>query len=277
MKSSSSSSEVAPAALIREVARGASIWQRWPALVYLASLATMLVVWHAISRFFPPSLFPGPIAVFKRVWDIIVSGQFAVHMVATLVRVTAGFLSAFLVSIGLGIFMGVNRTAERFFELNIIVGLTVPSLAWSVIALMWFGISELAPIFTIFIVLQPLITVNIYQGTKALDHEVIEMARAFRAGRAMVIRDVVIPQLVPYLLAATRFGLSLAWKVTVIAELLGLSNGIGYMIHYSFGIFSMLDVFAWTIAFTLVMLALEYGLLKPLEARITGWRRAVAL
>jgi len=92
----------------------------------------------------------------------------------------------------------------------------------------------------------------------------------------MMIRDVVIPQLVPYLLAATRFGLSLAWKVTVIAELLGLSNGIGYMIHYSFGVFSMVDVFAWTIAFTLVMVAFEYGLLKPLETRVTSWRRAVA-
>ena len=212
--------------------------------------------------------------MFQRVWEIIVSGQFIVHMAATMLRVVAGFLSAFLVSIGLGIFMGVNRSGERFFEPEIVVGLTVPSLAWSVIALMWFGISELAPIFTIFVVLQPVITVNIWQGTKALDHEV---ARAFRASRAMVIRDVIIPQLVPYLLAATRFGLSLAWKVTVIAELLGLSTGIGYMIHYSFGIFSMLDVFAWTIAFTLVMLALEYGLLKPLETRVTGWRRAVTI
>jgi len=268
MKSSSSSAEAA---------QGASIWQRWPALVYLASLFTMLMVWHGISRFFPPALFPGPIPVFARVWEIIVSGQFVVHMVATVSRVVAGFVLAFVASIGVGIFMGVNRTGERFFEPNIVVGLTVPSLAWSVIALMWLSISELAPVFTIFVVLQPLITVNIWQGTKALDHEVIEMARAFRAGRAMVIRDVVIPQLVPYLLAATRFGLSLAWKVVVIAELLGLSNGIGYMIHYSFGIFSMLDVFAWTISFTLVMLAVEYGLLKPLEARVAGWRRAVVL
>jgi NitT/TauT family transport system permease protein len=268
MKSSSSSSEGA---------RGAAIWRRWPVLVYLVSLATMLVVWHAIAKFFPPTLLPGPFPVFVRVWEIVVSGKFTEHMFATVARVLAGFLSAFLVSIALGIAMGVNRTTERFFEPQIIVGLTVPSLAWSVIALMWFGISELAPVFTIFVVLQPLITVNIWQGAKALDHELIEMARAFRASRAMVIRDVVIPQLVPYLLAATRFGLSLAWKVTVIAELLGLSNGIGYMIHYSFGIFSMLDVFAWTIAFTLVMLALEYGLLKPLEARVTRWRRPVAL
>jgi NitT/TauT family transport system permease protein len=268
MRSSSSSTEGA---------RGASIWRRWPPLVYVLSVLAMLVAWHAISSFFPTQLLPGPIPVFKRVGEIFVSGRFAIHMGATLLRVGAGFFLAFFVSIALGIAMGVNPVTERFFEPEIVVGLTIPSLAWSVIALMWFGISELAPIFTIFIVLQPLITVNIVQGTKALDQEVIEMAKAFRANRGMMIRDVVIPQLVPYLLAATRFGLSLAWKVAVIAELLGLSNGIGYMIHYSFGIFSMVDVFAWTIAFTLVMLAIEYGALKPLEARVTSWRRAVAI
>lgn len=268
MRSSSSSSEGAP---------GASMWRRWPLFARLASVAAMIVVWQAIASFFPPALFPGPIPVFKKVWEIFVSGKFAFHMGQTLLRVAAGFLLAFLASIAVGIFMGANRTAERFFEPEIVVGLTVPSLAWSVIALMWFGISEIAPIFTIFIILLPLITVNVVQGTKALDHEVIEMAQAFRAGRAMVVREVVIPQLVPHLLAATRFGLSLAWKVTVIAEMLGLSNGVGFMIHYSFGIFSMVDVFAWTIAFLFVMLALEYGVLKPLEARITRWRRAVVL
>src|SRR5713101_1697598 len=233
MKSSSSSIEGAP---------GASIWLRWPMLVHVASVSAMLLAWHAIASFFPPTLLPGPIPVFERVWQIILSGNFTVHMGATLLRVAAGFFFAFFVSIALGIFMGVNRTAERFFEAEIVVGLTIPSLAWAVIALMWFGISEVAPIFTIYIVLLPLITVNMLQGAKALDQEVIEMAQAFRARRAMMIRDVVIPQLVPYLLAATRFGLSLAWKVTVIAELLGLSNGIGYMIHYSFGIFSVVAV-----------------------------------
>lgn len=262
---------------LSEAVWGARMWRRWPILVHFASILTLLLLWQAIAWFFPPSLLPGPVAVFGTVWEIFVSGKFFFHMVHTLLRVGAGFLWAFLVSIGLGIFMGVSRTAERFFEVEILVGLTIPSLAWAVIALMWFGIKEIAPVFTIFIIILPIITVNMWQGTKALDHEVIEMARAFRARRAMVIREVVIPQLVPYLLAATRFGLSLAWKVTVIAEMLGLSNGIGYMIHYSFGIFSMQEVLAWTIAFTLVMMVLEYGLLNPLEARITRWRRAVIL
>jgi NitT/TauT family transport system permease protein len=245
--------------------------------VHLASLATMLAVWQAVASFFPPSLLPGPVPVFEKVSEIVASGRFVFHMSQTLLRVAAGFLLAFLASIALGIGMGASRTAERFFESGIVVLLTIPSLAWSVIALMWFGIGERAPVFTIFIILLPLITVNVVQGTKALNQEVIEMARAFRAPRAMVIREVVVPQLVPYLLGATRFGLSLAWKVTVIAEMLGLSSGIGFMIHYSFGIFSMVDVFAWTIAFTLVMLALEFGVLKPIELRITRWRQAVAL
>ncbi len=92
------------------------MWRRWPLLVHLASLTAVLVVWHAIAWFFPPTLLPGPIPVFERVWQIIVSGNFVVHMGATLLRVAAGFFFAFFVSIGLGIFMGVNRTAERFFE-----------------------------------------------------------------------------------------------------------------------------------------------------------------
>jgi NitT/TauT family transport system permease protein len=268
MRSSSSSPE-------RAVRASASPGR--PLLVRLASLAAMLLAWQAIAWFFPASVLPGPVPVLAKVREIVASGKFAFHMSQTLLRVGAGFLLAFLASLALGILMGASRTAEQFFEGAIVVGLTIPSLAWAVIALIWFGIGERAPIFTIFIILLPLMTVNFVQGTKALDQELIEMAHAFRAGRAMVIRDVVIPQLVPYLLAATRFGLSLAWKVTVIAEMLGLSSGIGFMIHYSFGIFSIADVFAWTIAFTLVMLALEYGVLKPLERRLTGWRQAVAL
>lgn len=269
MSSSSASSDVVAVGSGRQ-------WPRLP-VAHLASVATVLLAWQLIAGFFPPSLLPGPAVVFRRVWTIVMSGQFVFHMAHTLLRVGVGFLCAFVASLGLGILMGVSRTAERFFEVEILIGLTVPSLAWAVVALMWFGIREIAPVFTIFVIILPLITVNMWQGTKALDQDLIEMARAFRVRRPQIIREVVVPQLVPYLLAATRFGLSLAWKVAVIAEMLGISNGIGYMIHYSFGIFSMEEVLAWTISFTLVMMLLEYGVLNPLETRITRWRRAVAL
>ena len=93
------------------------------------------------------------------------------------------------------------------------------------------------------------------------------MARAFRASRWQRISRVVLPQVLPYLMAATRFGLGVVWKVTVLVELLGRSDGIGYMLNYSFQMFNMVDVFAWTLSFTVFMLAIELGVLKPLERK----------
>jgi NitT/TauT family transport system permease protein len=88
----------------------------------------------------------------------------------------------------------------------------------------------------------------------------------------MVVRSVVLPQLIPYSLAAVRFGLALAWKTVVIAETFGASTGIGYKIIESRELLSMKGVLAWTLSFTLVMIALEFMLLKPIETRLTVWR-----
>ena len=83
---------------------------------------------------------------------------------------------------------------------------------------------------------------------------------------------VVIPQVLPYMMAAARFGLGVVWKVTVLVELLGRSDGVGYMLNYSFQMFKMADVFAWTLFFSVVMLVIEMAVLKPLENRLFRWR-----
>jgi len=141
----------------------------------------------------------------------------------------------------------------------------------------WFGIRDAAAIFAIVIITAPIITLNIWEGTKALDAELSEMARAFRARPWLRLRHIVLPQLVPYLLASTRFGFALAWKVVVLSELLGLSNGIGFMINQAFGLFRMEGVLAWTLAFTLVMICIEFGIVKLVERRVTRWRPAVSV
>ncbi|MBI2369686.1 MAG: ABC transporter permease [Deltaproteobacteria bacterium] len=246
-------------------------------VVRFSSLLAILLVWWVVSLFFPPNFIPGPHRVLAEVWKILSSGEFFFHMAHTLKRVIVGFVWAFLVSVVIGMLMGVNRVVEQFFEVEVLVGLTIPGLAWAMIALMWFGIRDMAAIFAIFIIVLPMITVNMWEGTKALDRELIEMAVAFKASRRMVVRDVVIPQLVPYLFAATRFGFALAWKVVVLSEMLGLSNGIGFMVNYSFGLFNMDGVLAWTLAFTMIMIVMEYGLVKVMERRVTRWRPAMTV
>lgn len=235
-------------------------------------IATVILIWWIISLFFPPTFMPSPYMIFKDIFRIIYSGDFFVNMWPTFLRVLTGFSWAFVLSVVIGMLMGFFKPIEEYLELGILVGLTIPGLAWIVIALIWFGMKEFTAIFAIFIVVLPMVTVNMWEGTKALDKELIEMGLSFSAKRRMIIVDIIIPQLIPYLFAATRFGFSVAWKIVVIGEMLGLSTGIGYMINYNFERFSLSGVLAWTLCFTLVMIFLEFGVLKVIENRVTRWR-----
>lgn len=246
-------------------------------LVRLSMFATIILIWQIIAFFFPPAFIPGPFIVLGEVYKLFADGSFFFHMYHTLVRVIVGFIWAFLVSLGLGIMMGVNRLAETYFEEAILVGLTIPGLAWSIIALLWFGISDLAAWFAIFIIIAPIITINVWQGTKALDKDLIEMGQAFQATKPQIIFSIILPQLVPYLFAALRFGFALSWKVVVLSEMLGLSNGVGFMINYAFELFSMKLVLAWTVGFALVMLVIEMGIFNFFEKRLTSWRPEINL
>jgi NitT/TauT family transport system permease protein len=101
------------------------------------------------------------------------------------------------------------------------------------------------------------------------------MGKAFHLSRASILRKIVIPQLVPYILAALRYALGTAWKIATVVELIGLSSGVGYQLNYWFGLFNMTQVLAWTIAFTIVLLAIEFAILKPVEKWLTRWRPSV--
>lgn len=243
----------------------------------VASLVVLAAVWQAASLLAPPSFLPGPAAVLARVAELIVTGEFFGQALPTVLRVSMGFAIALVLGSAVGIAMGVRRGLQSFLEGYVLIGLTIPGLAWAVLALMWFGISEVAPVFAIAVVTMPMLAVNMWQGTKAIDRELLEMQRAFRAPRAALLRDVIVPQLLPYLFAASRFGFGLGWKVVVLSEMFGLSSGIGYQINRAFSHYSMLEVLAWTLGFTLVMFAFEYGVVRRLEAHYLRWRGDVRI
>ncbi|MBI4320589.1 MAG: ABC transporter permease [Chloroflexi bacterium] len=241
------------------------------------SFLCLVIAWAIIASFYPPTFLPGPERVFQKIIKIVLYEDFLTHAYGTVGRVMAGFVLALLGSAGVGILMGANDRLEKFLETYVLVGLTIPGLCWAVLSLMWFGISEASPVFAIFVIVSPMIAVNMWQGTKAIDKELLEMGKAFKAKRTTVVTEIVVPQLLPYLFAGARFGFALAWKVVVLSEMLGLSNGIGYMINTSFSTFSMDGVLGWTLAFTILMIVFEFAVLKPLERRFTGWRPKIAL
>lgn len=236
------------------------------------SVLSILLVWKFASLFNPPSYLPGPLLVAERIAEIVVTGVFWSSMVTTFRRVLVGFLVAILIAIPVGILMGTHRFAEDFFEVEAVVGVTIPGLMWAMIAIMLLGIREMAAYFAVAIIVLPILTINLWEGMKSIDNDLNEMAIVFETSRYSRIKDVIVPQLFPYIFASTRFGLGLCWKVVVVIEMLGFSSGVGYKVTQSFQLFDMPGVLAWTFSFTVVMLVIEYGILNYLEERWMGWR-----
>lgn len=241
----------------------------------LFGVVAFVTGWWLLAQLFPPTLIPGPKLVFAETFDVFVNQDFMHHFENTIFRVLASFLLAMTAATALGIGMGSSRTLEGFFEPFVLVGLTVPSLAIAMVMLLIFGINNVAAVAAVTLTMIPIVTENMWEGTKNLNPELIRMGHAFEAGPKSIILDIVLPQLVPYVLAASRFGLSIAWKVVVIVEFLGLGNGIGFKIKEQFGLYSFKGVLAWTLSFVLVMMLLEYGVLKFVERRLTRWRSTV--
>jgi NitT/TauT family transport system permease protein len=193
----------------------------------------------------------------------------------TLLRVALGFLLALAMGVTIGTVMGLYRRGEQFLELGVMVALTIPSLCYIIVFFMWLGLNELATVLAIAVTTFPVIAVNVWSGVKAIDNRLVDMARVFGAPQQTRMVRVVLPQILPYVMAAARYGFGVVWKVTVFVELMGRSNGVGYQLNYSFQVFDMPAVFAWTLLFTLVMLAIELLVFKPLELRLFRWRPAL--
>ncbi|MBI3013578.1 MAG: ABC transporter permease [Candidatus Tectomicrobia bacterium] len=249
----------------------------WEGVTYrLVSVLLMIAVWQAISLLVSPKYVPGPMSTVMAVAKHAASGALWGHFLATIVRMVSSFALAMIVGVAAGILMGLFRRGEQMLDLWVMVGLTIPGLCYVIVSFLWLGLNDRAAILAISWTTFPSIAINIWQGVKAIDQRLVDMARVFRASRWRRTVRVVLPQVLPYLMAATRFGLGVVWKVTVLVELLGRSDGIGYMLNYSFQMFNMADVFAWTLSFTVFMVIIELGILKPLERKLFRWRPEIS-
>jgi len=241
-------------------------------LLRVSSILSLFIIWLILARLFPPTIVPGPIAVFKAMAETLRSGQAFYHLYKTLVRVGFGLILTMILGIGAGTVMGLSRKSELFLDSWVMVGLTVPAIVYSIICLLWFGLNDLAAIIAIGTAAFPAVTISIWQGIKGMDMQLVGMGQAFRLGRSAIIRKIIFPQLVPHILASMRYALGICWKICTTVELIGMSSGVGYQLNYWFGLFSMAQVFAWTLLFLLVMFAIEFLLFKPVERRLTRWR-----
>ena len=242
-------------------------------LVFAASLAGLIAAWWLAALIAnDPAELPTPWRVAEILWGEAASGRLWRHLVPTLLRVAAAFGLAMLLGTVLGLALGLMPRLDRWADPWVVVMLNIPALVVIVLCYLWIGLNEVAAIVAVSFNKAASVTVTVREGARALSRPVGEMARVFGMSRMARLRHVVIPQLAPFLSAASRNGLAIIWKLVLVVELLGRPDGIGFQIHLYFQLFEVGHVLAYAFSFVAIMLAIEYALVQPLERRATRWR-----
>ncbi len=237
------------------------------------SLLALIVVWQVLALYLNNHLLPAPALVAKVFWQECVTGQLPYHLGVTLLRLVVSFSVAMILGCAIGILLGRSKKLDAFFDNWLVIFLNVPALVTIILCYVWFGLVESAAILAVVINKLPNVIVTIREGTRTLDQDLLDMARSFQFSKRKTLVHVIWPQLHPFVMGATRSGLALIWKIILVVELLGRSNGMGYQLHLFFQLFDVASILAYTIAFVAVIQLIELVILKPLDRKYLRWRR----
>ncbi len=238
----------------------------------VASLIGLAAAWEIAARLAGSNMLPAPIAVLAAVVRDTRSGQLPLELGITMARVLAAFVVAMSVGTVIGFMMGRSHKLNLLLDGPLTLVLNIPALVIIILCYLWLGLTEVAVIVAVALNKIPVVVVTVREGTRAIDARLLAVAQVYHVPRTTTLYRVILPQLYPYLIASARNGLALIWKIVLVAELLGRSNGVGFELSVFFQFFDITSILAYTLAFAAVVMVIEAGVLRPLEKRAMRWR-----
>jgi NitT/TauT family transport system permease protein len=194
------------------------------------TIVIVLLVWHVAVIVSGTSIFPAPAAVARAIGHLGATSKLWLYVRDSLFRVGAGYALAVLAGIPLGIFLGYNPTAERAANPLIQILRPISPIAWMPLAVIWFGVSNAAPIFLIFLASFFPIVVGAMNGVRNVPPMYLQAGVNFGLTPAQMMRRIVVPAVLPRIAVALRVAFGVAWLVLVAAEMIAVNSGLGYLI-----------------------------------------------
>jgi NitT/TauT family transport system permease protein len=199
-------------------------------LLPLGVAVIFVVTWYAAVRLSGTKLFPTPLEVLLGIGELVRKGLLVKYVAASLFRVTWGFLLAVVVGVPFGLMLGWFRPARQAFNPMIQVFRPISPIAWIPVAIIWFGITDLAPIFLIFLASVFPITVSAMAAVRNVQPVYLRAAQNFGLSGFELFRRVIFPATLPQIITGLRIALGIAWLVVVAAEMIAANSGLGYLI-----------------------------------------------
>jgi NitT/TauT family transport system permease protein len=235
-------------------------------LISAASILTFVAGWYALSHIGPSYAFP--------YWSKIIASFGSISyqdVLITLFRLLVSMVLSFVLGLACSLLLFERADLEAFFLPLIRLLMAVPAVCWVVFAILWFRGVESRIYFVMLVTCGPVFAIDSLDAMKGIPNDLKQMARSFRPSNLQILRTIIIPGIVPNLLTSWKINLTLAVRVVTIAELVGAVNGIGHGLVLAQEMFSISDVFAWTIILVAILYALQ-GLVSLAEHHLLRWR-----
>ena len=191
----------------------------------------IILIWHflVLTETIRSNLLPSPQEVINEILILSRGGTLFSHILITLSRVFYGFIFGAIAATILGVLTGVSPLMRRFFDPTIQALKAVPSLAWVPLFILWFGIFEDSKIALISVGVFFPIYLNLMMGIRQIDKKMVEVAHVYNLNSFQTIRWILLPGIIPEWVTGLRSGLALGWMFVIAAELMGASEGLGYL------------------------------------------------
>jgi NitT/TauT family transport system permease protein len=193
-------------------------------------IALFVLAWHVAVAAEPGTLVPSPWAAVAGIVELAQKGLLFRYVVASLFRVTWGYVTALVIAVPLGVWLGLWRRGE--IAVNPMMQLLRPisPLAWIPIAILWFGVGDVSAIFLIFLASLLPLTLTTINAVHNIEGIHLAAGRNFGLSSAELVRSVILPGILPQLIVGMRITLGIAWLVVVAAEMIAVNSGLGFLI-----------------------------------------------
>ena len=247
----------------------AYLWSGWGSL---ASIFLFFAIWDLGNQLYGNLVLPSPKETIITLFNILTQDETLQNVYITIKRAFIGFSFSLIIGSFLGLLAGLFLTASMMSRPIVTILVGMPPIAWIVLAMIWFGMSDMTVIFTVVIASFPIVFVGALQGTRTLEGELKEMAESFNFSFKMKMFDLYFPHIFSYVFPAWISALGMAWKIVVMAELLSANDGIGASLAIAR---SQLDT-PMALALVVIMIAslllIEYLILEPIKREVESWR-----
>ncbi|MCY9591909.1 ABC transporter permease [Paenibacillus chitinolyticus] len=243
------------------------------ALLGLVLPLAALAAWQTASglKLVSATLFPSPLSIAEEFAGMVQSGELFHHLKVSVQRAAYGFLLGGSLGLLTGMLVGLRKRAEYMLDPTLQMLRTVPHLAITPLFILWFGFDELSKILLIALGAFFPLYVNTFLGVRNVDSKLFDVAKVLEFSRFRQITKLVLPSALPNVLLGLRLSLGVAWLGLVVAELMGSSEGIGYMIQDARQFSRTTAVFVGILIFAVVGKLVD-SVVRLLEERLLKWR-----